>query len=166
MTTSWSKHARFYRSLFLHKNYHETCSIQDLTSGSHHAFWKHFMRKSLFKLITFQTKEKIKTEKNIKWMGQVWNYCLKSRGARLLIELFAKIAVSSILIVCTKTRIPDYCPKLMGYFCLLNQKKNVIQFYQTFKHTLFSANKGILSMFDLFDREKIFRQNFKIPVIV
>ena len=38
------------------------------------------------------------------------------KGARLLIDLFAKIAVSSILIVCTKTEIPDYFPKLCGIF--------------------------------------------------
>ena len=45
------------------------------------------------------------------------------KGARILIDLFAKIAVSSILIVCnvvTKTEIPNYCPKLIGHFCLLN----------------------------------------------
>ena len=42
------------------------------------------------------------------------------KGARLLIDLFAKIAVSSILIVCnvvTKTGITNYC-----HFSLLNKK--------------------------------------------
>ena len=67
------------------------------------------------------------------------------KEARLLIDLFAKIAVSSILIVCTKTGIPNYHPKLMGYFCPLNQK-NVIEFYQTFNHTLFFTNKVLFQV--------------------
>ena len=59
------------------------------------------------------------------------------KEARLLIDLFAKIAVSSILIVCTKTGIPNYHPKLMGYFCPLNQEKcdQILSNFQP--HTLF-----------------------------
>ena len=54
------------------------------------------------------------------------------KGARLLIDLFAKIAVSSILIVCkvvTTTGIPNYC-----HFCLINKKMglNVIKLSNTY----------------------------------
>ena len=141
------------------------CSIQDLTSGSHHIFFENISGEN----ISLNLQSRLRNNKTGQLSNKRENTNRKRyemnrsslklffeilKGARLLIDLFAKIAVSSILIVCTKTRTPNYFPTFIGHFCLLNQK-NVIEFYQTFNHTLFPSNKGILFIFDLFKREKI-----------
>ena len=64
------------------------------------------------------------------------------KEARLLIDLFAKIAVSSILIVCTKTGIPNYFPNFKGHFCLLNQEKCDWMLSNFQPHTLFYQKRN------------------------